>query len=374
MSFLPFTRPSIDEETIQGVVEVLRSGWITSGPKVKEFEAALSDYFGGRPVRAFNSGTATLEVALQLCGIGPGDEVITTPMSWVATANVILHVGARPVFVDIDPVTRNIDLDQIEAAITPATRAIIPVDLAGLPVDRDRLYAIAQKHGLRVIEDAAQSMGASWNGKRIGSFGDLISFSFHANKNMTSGEGGCLVLNDESQIPMVEKLRLQGVVRAPDGTMDVDVAGGKANLTDIAARIGLGQLQHIDAFTERRRELARHYFACFDHSLGCGLPPENFTDSNWHMFQILLPLDQLTISRGEFIEQMRQCEIGVGVHYPAIHLFTLYRGLGFAEGDFPQAEKVGRETVTLPLFPAMSLQDVERVCAAVREVLAGARK
>ena len=243
MSFLPFTRPSIDEATIQGVVEVLRSGWITSGPKVKEFEAALSEYFGGRPVRAFSSGTATLEVALQLCGIGPGDEVITTPMSWVATANVILHVGARPVFVDIDPVTRNIDLDLIEAAITPATRAIIPVDLAGLPVDRDRLYAIASKHQLRVIEDAAQSMGASWHGKRIGSFGDLISFSFHANKNMTTSEGGCLVLNDDAQIALAEKLRLQGVVRAPDGTMDVDVAGGKSNLTDIAARIGLGQLQ-----------------------------------------------------------------------------------------------------------------------------------
>ncbi|MFH1494861.1 MAG: DegT/DnrJ/EryC1/StrS aminotransferase family protein [Pseudomonadota bacterium] len=374
MSFLPFTRPSIDEATIQGVVEVLRSGWITSGPKVKEFEAALSEYFGGRPVRAFSSGTATLEVALQLCGIGPGDEVITTPMSWVATANVILHVGAKPVFVDIDPVTRNIDLDLIEAAITPATRAIIPVDLAGLPVDRDRLYAIALKHKLRVIEDAAQSMGASWHGQRIGSFGDLISFSFHANKNMTTSEGGCLVLNDDSQIALAEKLRLQGVVRAPDGTMDVDVAGGKANLTDIAARIGLGQLPHIDAFTERRRELARHYFSCFDRSLGCQMPPENFTDSNWHMFQILLPLDQLNISRGEFIEQMRQREIGVGVHYPAIHLFTLYRGLGFREGDFPHAEKIGQETVTLPLFPDMSLQDVERVCVAIKEIIKSAHQ
>lgn len=374
MVFLPFTRPTIDEETIQGVVEVLRSGWITSGPRVKEFESALSQYFGGRPVRAFSSGTATLEVALQLCGIGPGDEVITTPLSWVATANVILHVGARPVFVDIDPATRNIDLNQLEAAITPATRAIIPVDLAGLPVDRDRLYDIAARHGLRVIEDAAQSMGASWNGKRIGAFGDLISFSFHANKNMTTSEGGCLVLNDESQIPLAEKLRLQGVVRFPDGNMDVDVAGGKFNLTDIAARIGLGQLPHIDAFNEKRRELARHYFACLDRTLGCGLPPENFSDSNWHMFQILLPLDKLSISRGEFIERMRQREIGVGVHYPAMHLFSLYRGLGWKEGDFPHAERVGRETVTLPLFPGMSLQDVERVCLAVREIFGSAKK
>ena len=372
MAFLPFTRPTIDEETIQGVVDVLRSGWITSGPKVKEFESALSQYFGGRPVRAFSSGTATLEVALQLCGIGPGDEVITTPMSWVATANVILHVGAKPVFVDINPVTRNIDLNLIEAAITPTTRAIIPVDLAGLPVDRDRLYEIAAKHGLRVIEDAAQSMGASWKDKRIGAFGDLISFSFHANKNMTTSEGGCLVLNDDTQIALTEKLRLQGVVRFPDGNMDVDVAGGKANLTDIAARIGLGQLPHIDAFTERRRELARHYFSCLDRSLGCQLPPENFSDSNWHMFQILLPLDKLRISRGEFIERMRQREIGVGVHYPAMHLFTLYRGLGCKEGDFPHAERVGRETVTLPLFPGMSLQDVERVCEAIKEIFESA--
>jgi hypothetical protein len=374
MVFLPFTRPTIDEETIQGVVEVLRSGWVTSGPRVKEFESALSQYFGGRPVRAFSSGTATLEVALQLCGIGPGDEVITTPLSWVATANVILHVGARPVFVDIDPATRNIDLNQLEAAITPATRAIIPVDLAGLPVDRDRLYDIAARHGLRVIEDAAQSMGASWNGKRIGAFGDLISFSFHANKNMTTSEGGCLVLNDESQIPLAEKLRLQGVVRFPDGNMDVDVAGGKFNLTDIAARIGLGQLPHIEGFNEKRRELARHYFACLDRTLGCGLPPENFSDSNWHMFQILLPLDKLSISRGEFIERMRQREIGVGVHYPAMHLFSLYRGLGWKEGDFPHAERVGRETVTLPLFPGMSLQDVERVCLAVKEIFGSAKK
>ncbi|MBZ0090785.1 MAG: DegT/DnrJ/EryC1/StrS aminotransferase family protein [Sulfuricellaceae bacterium] len=368
-AFLPFTRPSLDEETIQGVAEVLRSGWITSGPKVKEFEAALSDYFGGRPVRTLNSATAALEVALQLCGIGLGDEVITTPLSWVATANSVLHVGAKPVFVDVDPVTRNIDLEQIEQAVTPRTKAIIPVDLAGLPVDRDRLYALAEKHRLRVIEDAAQSMGASWRGKKIGSFGDLVAISFHANKNMTTGEGGCLVLNDEAQIPLFEKLRLQGVVRFPDGGMDVDVAGGKFNLTDIAARIGLGQLPQIDAFNARRRELARHYFARFDRELGCGLPLENFSDSNWHMFQILLPLDRLKITRGEFIEQMRQRDIGVGVHYPAMHLFSLYRGMGYREGDFPQAERIGRETVTLPLFPAMQTNDIKRVCDTISEIL-----
>src|SRR3954471_13819501 len=191
--FLPLTRPTIDDETIDGVAEVLRSGWITSGPKVKEFEAKLSEYCGGRPVRVFNSGTCTMEIALRIAGIGPGHEVITTPLSWVATSNVILEVGARPVFVDIDPITRNLDLRRVEAAITPATRAILPVDLAGLPVNRDRLYAIARRHKLRVVEDAAQSFGSTWRGRRIGAFGDFVSFSFHPNKNITSIEGGALV-------------------------------------------------------------------------------------------------------------------------------------------------------------------------------------
>ena len=348
---------------------MLRSGWLTGGPKVREFEAALSAYLGGRPVRSFNSGTAALEVALRLCGIGAGDEVVTTPLSWVATANVILNVGAKPVFVDVDPATRNIDPERLQAAITPATRAIIPVDLAGLPVDRDQLYAIARSSGLRVIEDAAQSMGACWRGQRIGSFGDLICISFHANKNMTTGEGGCLVLADESQIPLAEKLRLQGVVRSPDGGMEVDVAGGKFNLTDIAAAIGLGQLRQLESFTARRRELARRYFERFDRTLGCGLPVANFTDSNWHMFQILLPLGRLRISRGEFLERMRAREIGVGVHYPAMHLFSLYRAMGYKQGDFPHAEKIGREIVTLPLFPAMQDADVDRVCVAAAEIL-----
>ena len=207
MNYLPFTRPTIDEATISGVADVLRSGWITSGPQVKAFEARLSAYFGGRPVRSVNSGTGTLELALAVAGVGSGDEVITTPLSWVATANVVLRAGARPVFVDIDPATRNIDLSLVKAAVTAKTKAIIPVDLAGLPVDRDQLYAIATKHSLRIIEDAAQSMGASWKGRRIGSFGDLVSFSFHANKNMTTTEGGCLVINDEREAELVTQLR-----------------------------------------------------------------------------------------------------------------------------------------------------------------------
>jgi hypothetical protein len=371
MDYLPFTRPSIDEETIAGVAEVLRSGWISSGPCVKQLEQELSLYFGGRAVRAMSSGTGALEIALALAGVQPGDEVITTPLSWVATANVVLRAGARPVFVDVDPRTRNIDLARIEAAITPRTRALLPVDMAGLPVDRDRLYAIARDRGLRVIEDAAQSMGASWGGRRIGSFGDLVAISFHANKNITTAEGGCLVLTDAVETELCTRLRLQGVVRLPDGEQEVEVAGGKHNLTDVAARIGLGQIKHLEAFTARRRLLARRYFERFDAAAGCELPLADFDNCNWHMFQVLLPLARLRIGRGGFIQAMHQRGIGVGVHYPAMHLFGLYRKLGYNQGDFPQAERIGGATLTLPLFPAMTESDVDRVCAAAAEVISG---
>jgi hypothetical protein len=365
-SLLPFTRPSIDEETIAGVAEVLRSGWITSGPKVKEFEAELSRFCGGRPVRALNSGTAALEIGLRLAGVGPGDEVITTPLSWVATSNMVLEVGARPVFVDVDAATRNIDLARVESAITRKTKAILPVYLAGLPVDLDRLYAIAGRHALRVVEDAAQAFGSSWKGVRVGARGDLIAFSFHANKNLTTAEGGAIVLPAEGDVALTEKLRLMGVTRFGDDGMDVDVVGGKFNLTDVAARIGLGQLRRLAEFTEKRRALARRYFECFDRGLGCELPPADFENSNWHMFQAVLPP---RMERGRFIAKMREQGIAVGVHYPAIHLFSLYRSLGWREGQYPNAERIGKSIATLPLFPAMTDADVERVCEAVKRVL-----
>jgi dTDP-4-amino-4,6-dideoxygalactose transaminase len=364
--FLPFTRPTIDEETIAGVAEVLRSGWITSGPQVREFEAQLSAYFAGRPVRTLSSGTGALEIGLALAGVGAGDEVITTPLSWVATANVIVRAGARPVFVDVDAQTRNIDLALLEAAVTPLTRALLPVDLAGLPVDRSRLNAIARAHRLRVVEDAAQSMGASWQGERIGAIGDLVSISFHANKNLTTAEGGCLVLNDADEARQCELWRLQGVERFADGNLDVTLAGGKHNMTDIAARLGIGQLARLTEFNARRHALARHYFQCFDRALGCELPVEDFTNSNWHMFQIVLPAQ---VERGAFIAQMHAAGIGVGVHYPAIHLLTLYRQMGFKPGDFPIAEHIGRGIATLPLFPAMRAEDVERVCEQTARTL-----
>jgi dTDP-4-amino-4,6-dideoxygalactose transaminase len=370
--FLPFTRPEIDEETIQGVVDVLRSGWITTGPQSQKFEAALSEYCGGRPVRVFNSGTCTLEIGLRIAGVGAGDEVITTPASWVSTSNVIIETGATPVFADIDPVTRNIDLDKLEQAITPRTKAIIPVFLSGLPVDMDRLYAIARAHKLRVIEDAAQAFGSTWNGKRIGAIGDIVSFSFHANKNLTTIEGGALVLNNEDEATLAQKYRLQGITRTGFDGMDCDVLGGKYNLTDVAARVGLGQLPHLERFTAQRHALARAYFAAFDGSaavkLGVGLPVADFENSNWHMFLITLPLERLTITRAEFMAQLKERGIGTGIHYPAIHLFTLYRARGFKEGMFPHAERYGASTVTLPLFTQMTEGDVRRVVDAINQI------
>ncbi len=368
MDLLPFTRPDIDEETIATVAAVLRSGWLTTGPKCRELEAALSLRAGGRPVRVVNSATAALEFALRVAGIGPGDEVITTSLTWVATSNVILAVGAKPVFIDVDPATRLIDLTQVAAAVSERTRAILPVDLAGLPVDRDLLYELAARYGLRVIEDAAQSQGAHWRGRELGSFGDLVAFSFHPNKNMTTGEGGCLVMNSEEEARQFEKLRLQGVTRNADGTYDCDVLGGKANLTDIAAAIGLGQIKRLDQANLRRRELARLYFPKLA-GLPLQLPPADFENSNWHMFQVLLP-EALAGQRAEVMRLLREAGIATGLHYPAIHTMSLYKARGLAERPLPHTESVAARILTLPLFPAMQEADVDRVATSLRQVLA----
>jgi dTDP-4-amino-4,6-dideoxygalactose transaminase len=369
--FLPFTRPSIDEQTIAAVAEVLRSGWLATGPKVAELEAQLSRYFGGRPVRSQTSATAGLEMALLACGIGAGDEVITPALSFVATANVIVRVGARPVFVDVGLDSRNIDLDQVEAAITPRTRAILPVHFAGLPVDMERLYAIAGRHKLRVIEDAAHAIGSLWRGRRIGSFGDLVCFSFHPNKNITTIEGGAISGGTPAELKSIELHRWHGQVKSRVDGFDTLLAGGKSNLSDVAAAVGLGQLRHLEEFNARRRVLVARYFELWGKDAPLRLPERGDDGHSWHVFTPLLPL--AAISRPQFIEAMKARGIGVGVHYPAIHLFTAYRALGYREGQFPNAERIGRETVTLPLFPAMELADVERVVAAASAIVRGGR-
>jgi hypothetical protein len=313
-------------------------------------------------------------MALLACGIGKGDEVITPALSFVATANVIVRVGARPVFVDVGLDSRNVDLDQVESAITPRTRAIMPVHFAGLPVEMERLYTIAGRHRLRVIEDAAHAIGSSWRDRRIGSFGDLVVFSFHPNKNMTTIEGGAISGGSPEEVKAIELHRWHGQVKSGVDGFDTLIAGGKCNLSDVAAAVGLGQLRRLEEFNTRRRALVARYFELW----GGGEPPLRLPERgdaghSWHVFTPLLPLERLRLSRREFIEAMRARGIGVGVHYPAIHLFSAYRALGYREGQFPNAETIGRSTVTLPLFPAMALEDVDRVVTAVNDIVRGAR-
>ncbi len=373
-SYLPFTRPTIDEATIRAVGKVLRSGWITTGPNVQAFEAALSEYLGGRAVRTFTSATGALEVALQVCNVGPGDEVIVPAMTFAATANVVVRLGAKPVFVDVELATRNIDLAKAAAAITPRTKVIMPVHFAGLPVNMDALYRLARRKNIRVVEDAAHAIGTAWKGKRIGSFGDLVCFSFHPNKNITTIEGGAIAMANAADARRVDVLRFHGIQRDAEGNIDVVEAGGKYNLTDVAACVGLGQLRHLEKFNDRRRALAMRYFDNLRSEPALLLPARGDAGHAWHMYAPLLALQQLTISRADFIKAMAARGIGVGVHYTALHLFTFYRGMGNKDGDFPNAEQIGACTVTLPLFPAMRVSDVDRVCKACTAIIAGARR
>jgi dTDP-4-amino-4,6-dideoxygalactose transaminase len=361
----------IDEAMIAGVGETLRSRWIASGPQVAAFEKALSAYVGGRPVRVMTSATGAMQVALEMLGVGPGDEVITPSQSFFATANMIEKVGATTVFVDVDLATRNLDFAQADAAVTPRTRVLLPTHF-NAPIDPARLAAFRARHGVRILEDAALAIGSRVGGAPVGATGDLVSFSFHPNKNMTTIEGGALSLASAAELEAIELQRFHGLKRDADGGSDVLLPGGKYNLSDVSARIGLSQLKQLDGFIERRHALIARYFERLQTEPACLLPARGGADHSWHIFAPLLPLDQVDLSRAQFIKAMHERGIAVGVHYPALHLFTAYRKLGYREGDFPNAERIGRETVTLPLFPTLELADVDRVCDAVRDVLAAA--
>ena len=373
--YLKFAGPLLDEATIAGVGDVLRSGWITSGPWVQEFERALSGFCGGRPVKVLTSATAAVEVALQLAGIGPGDEVITSAQSFFTVLNMIVKVGATPVFVDCDLVTRNIDLGEVEAAITPRTKAILPTHWPGSLVDMDALHALARGRGLRVIEDAALVIGSQWNGQNIGAFGDLVTFSFHPNKNMTTIEGGALVVNDADEAKRIDPLRFHGITYLPDRTRDVAFPGGKFNLPDVNARIGVAQLALLPQFLATRRLLVDRYFERYATDPPCLLPPRprNGDGQSWNMFSVLLPVGRMSISRMEFRDALDARGIGTGVSYEALHLSTLGRRYGYKEGDFAVAERVAGETVSLPLHAGMTTADVDRICDAVAEVIGRAR-
>ncbi|MGB5177345.1 MAG: DegT/DnrJ/EryC1/StrS aminotransferase family protein [Gammaproteobacteria bacterium] len=371
MTILPFTRPSIGEAELRAVREVLESGWITSGPKVQQLEQALADYVGGGvQVRVFNSATSGLEAALLAAGIGPGDEVIVPAISFVATANVVLRVGARPVFVEVDLHSRNLDAEAVAAALTPNTRAVIPVHFAGLAVDMEPLYALAAEHGLLLLEDAAQAIGTEYQGRKIGASGNPVCFSFHPNKNMTTIEGGAVASNDAAFIKRLEQLRFHGMDKDSEGNIDVAAWGGKMNLPDVNAAVGLAQLARLDGFNRRRHELVQQYFQRLSASDVLVLPADGEGHS-WHMFCVCIDHVALGKTRAGMLSLFSEHGIAVGTHYPAIHLFSLYRRFGYGEGDFPVAERIGAQTLTLPLFPAMTGADVEQVCATVTAIVSG---
>jgi dTDP-4-amino-4,6-dideoxygalactose transaminase len=371
--FIPFARPTIDEAMVAAVAETLRSRWLTTGPRAAAFEQALSERFGGRPVRCVTSATAALELALELLEVGAGDEVILPAQSFFVTGNLVERAGATAVFVDVELRSRNADLDAAEAAVTPRTKVFMPTHY-NAPLDAERLARFRARHGVRVLEDAALAIGSKSGGRPVGATGDLVSFSFHPNKNLTTIEGGALVVNDAREAAIVEALRFHGIRRLADGTRDVERAGAKYNFSDVSARLGLEQLAHLDEWCAARERLARRYFECLagDDLLAAErlpLPPEENPGHSWNMFTVLLPLEAMRRTRKDFIDAMAAEGIGIGISYEAIHLTSLYRAKGFAEGRFPVSERISRETVTLPLFPEMHDADVERVCETLRRVM-----
>jgi len=371
VDFLPFAGPTIDEAMIAAVADTLRSRWLATGPRAAAFEKALSERLGGRPVRALTSATAAMQVALELLGIGPGDEVIIPAQSFFATGNVIERAGATAVFIDVNLGSRNIDLAQAAAAVTPKTRLLFPTHY-NAPLDPDALGAFAGRHKVRVLEDAALAIGSRSSRGPVGATGDIVSFSFHPNKNMTTIEGGALALNDEREAAIVDELRFHGIKRLPDGTRDVERAGVKYNFSDVSARLGLEQLARLDDWCRARARLAQRYFECLagdDLLTPERLPPRDNPGHSWNMFTVLLPLQALRSTRKAFMDAMRKEGIGTGVSYEAIHLTTLFRNKGFREGMFPVSERIARETVTLPLFPEMLGTDVERVCESMKRVM-----
>jgi dTDP-4-amino-4,6-dideoxygalactose transaminase len=366
---LPFTRPTLGAEEFQSVQEVLESGWITTGPRVSELEQKLAEYIGsGVSVRLFNSATSALEAVLIARGIGPGDEVIVPAMSFVASANVVVRTGATPVFVDVDLQSRNLCAGAVESALSSKTRTILPVHFAGLPVDMQPIHALVRDKDILLLEDAAQAIGSTYQGRQIGSSGNPAAFSFHANKNMTTIEGGAIACRDDELISRLESIRFHGISRNDTGDMMVEDWGGKMNMPDVCAAIGLTQLKKLDQFNAKRRELAQRYFENLPDHPALVLPADSAGHS-WHMYCVCLDFSAIGMSRQDFISSFKQDGIMLGFHYPAMHLFGLYRRYGYSPGDFPVAERIGEQTLTLPLFPDMTIDDVDRVCAHFHRLL-----
>lgn len=383
--FLPLSRPTIGEEEIQEVVDTLRSGWITTGPKVDLFEKRFKDYLGMPEAVAVSSGTAGLHLALLAAGIGPGDEVITSSMTFAATANAIVLCGAKPVLVDCDPHTLNIDLNGIEARINRQTKAVIPVHFAGQPCAMSELLEIANHHRLLVIEDAAHALGSEYKGQRIGAIGEATVFSFHPIKAITTGEGGMVVTRNREWSERMRLLRFHGIKTSAwqrqsggkSSQYEIYLPGLKYTMMDLQAAIGIHQMDKLDGFIEQRAFLAGLYAQAFTSLVGLqplGLVPYAQRHS-WHLFVAQLELERLTINRDDFMVLLRERNIGSGIHFPALHLQPYYQKTwGYRQGDFPNAERASERILSLPLFPLMSERDVDDVARVVRDILESHRK
>jgi dTDP-4-amino-4,6-dideoxygalactose transaminase len=374
--FIPFSRPWIDDTEIEAVSQVLASKWISTGNRTREFERAFAEYLGAKHAIAVSSCTAALHLSLVVAEIGSGDEVITTPYTFTATAEAIRYVGAKPVFVDIHPDTLNIDPSKIEQAITPRTKAILPVHIAGFPCDMDALLDISQNHNLTLIDDAAHAIPAEYKEQYIGTLGDLSAFSFYANKNLTTGEGGMITTNNDAFAKLLRTMRLHGIdkdawARQSQRNIwryDIATEGYKYNMTDIQAAMGLCQLMKLNKQHERRRNFAQIYqmeLAKFPQ-ISTPVAPDNPREHAWHLYIIQLQSG----NRDAFVESLSEANIECSVHYIPLHLFEFYQDqYGYQIGDFPYAEAAFERVVSLPLHPGLTEEDIHIVIDAIGKVL-----
>jgi UDP-4-amino-4-deoxy-L-arabinose-oxoglutarate aminotransferase len=380
---LPFSRPTLGDEEIREVIDVIQSGWITSGPRTRRFETEFARYVGAGHAVAVNSCTAALHLALLAHGIGSGDEVVTSSMTWSATVNMIEVVGAKPVFVDVDQETLQITPEAASAMVNDRTRAILPVHFAGQSCDLDGFRALAARTQLALIEDAAHALGTEFRGRRIGSDGGTACFSFHPIKNITTGEGGMVTTDNDQRAEKLRLLRFHGVNRdawSRYGKVDTPryetvTPGWKYNLTDLQAAIGIHQLAKLDGFIERRMRLAELYHAQLADIEGVKPlgPATGTTRHAWHLFVVTIDPERFGCDRDRFMQLMAEQGVGTGLHFTAVHLHEYYRSrYGYGLGDLPNTEWASDRVVSLPLFPGMSDSDVSRVCEAIRAVRRGA--
>ncbi|MEK7482206.1 MAG: UDP-4-amino-4,6-dideoxy-N-acetyl-beta-L-altrosamine transaminase [Patescibacteria group bacterium] len=373
--FLPYGHQCVEKDDIKAVVEVLKGDWLTQGPKVAEFEKKVAQYCGVEYAVAVSSGTAALSAAYLAAALSAGDEVITTPLTFAATSNALVHCGGAPVFVDVEEETLNINPELIEKAITKKTKAIAVVDFAGHPCDLDKIKAIAKKHKLLIIEDAAHSLGAMYKDRMVGSMADLTTLSFHPVKLITTGEGGMVLTSRKDFYEKMLVMRHHGIVKKPAKGLwyyEIETPGHNFRLTDIQCALGISQLKKIYRFLTRRRQIAKKYQTAFSGLNEIILPTEKpYAKSAWHIFPIQFNLEKLKIRRKEIFEKLREQGLGVQVHYVPLHLQPFYqKKFGYKKGDFPVAETYYERAITLPLFPQMTALDIQFVIKAVKAVYA----